>query len=185
VSDFTPAVHAAIVNKMAIELGVPPAAITLTLSSASVLLSFSIALESAQVAEAATATLTTQLADTTSASTFFSTPSLVVNVLEVRDAPMSTLPAPSPPPLEPPNTPEDEGGSPSVVVLAAAAGGFFAATLFVCAGMLYLRQRRRPNTHSRVCVPRHQANGPQTKGARQMPGNLSNSKQGAMMTMSL
>ena len=105
VSDFTPAVQAAIVAKVAAHLGVPAAAVALTITPASVRLSFTIAASSASAAVSTTSELASQLATTTSASAFLSTSALGVTVTAIESEPTSDLVSPSPPPSPAPSPP--------------------------------------------------------------------------------
>lgn len=112
VSDFTPAHRLALETTLASELGVAPAAVTLTLSAASVRLVFTVALESAARASEASAALSARLETTESATAFLSTserPFVVVAVEAPRTAAAEPPTPPWLPPPPPPSAPNASG----------------------------------------------------------------------------
>jgi hypothetical protein len=144
VSEFEePSVRDALTYKVATALGVPQAAVTLTVSAASVRLRFAIALPSTSAALAASQALSSELATAHSATTFLSTPARAVTVVSIDQMPSADLPPPPPamaaspaptnagPPAatSPPPTPLDEfaneggGGGAGIAIAGGGAGG--------------------------------------------------------------
>merc|ERR1719473_1952690 len=104
ISDYTDSVRSALIAKVAMEANVPVSAVTLTVGAASVRLSFSIAVPTAQAASNASSALTVQLANPAAASAFLTTTSHTVTVEAIHSAPAITF-APSPPPPSSPLSP--------------------------------------------------------------------------------
>ena len=116
ISDFTPTVQNALKTKVATELGVTAAAVSITVVSASVRMTIAVALSSEGAASTAASTLTVRMGSTSAASTFLSTPELAITVESIAAAPMiasDPAPAPSPPPTAspPPTNSEEETSS--------------------------------------------------------------------------
>jgi hypothetical protein len=121
VSDFTPSVQIGMRQAVADEVGVPIAAVTLTVEAASVLLTFEVVLPADVDALAAQSALATQLGSPAAASAF-----LAVTVESIAETPTSNL-SPSPPPPAPgssplPSSSDDSSGS-TVGVIAGVVGG--------------------------------------------------------------
>ena len=87
VSDFTPAVETAMRQKVADQVGAPIENVAMTVESASVRITFMIDLPTATEATTAAALLSTQLASTSSASTFLTTTERAVTVESVATQP--------------------------------------------------------------------------------------------------
>jgi hypothetical protein len=118
VSDFTPDVQVALREKVAAEVGVPLAAVSLTVSTASVILVFTVALPASIDASTASSSLALQLASPIAASNFLSTGQHVINVTSIPvtstiiDYAQPSPPPPVPlqsPPLSPPHDGDEEG----------------------------------------------------------------------------
>jgi hypothetical protein len=126
VSDITPSIQLGMRQAVADEVGVPETAVTLTVSAASVLLTFEVALPASVSVSSAQSALSTKLATPAAASSF-----LAVTVESIAEAPQSTLP-PLPPP---PSAPIDASSSSPIIIIAAAGGG---GGLIVCGFIIYM-----------------------------------------------
>ena len=140
VADFTDTVQLQLRSKVATEIDVPVAAVTLTVDSASVLLTFAIAIY-ASTMSASTSTiesrLTTQLATPATASSFLSVPSLAIIVQSIATSP--TLALTGTPPSPPPAAPAVSSGL-DIVPIAAAIGG---GVLFLLIVVVFAWRLRR------------------------------------------
>ena len=105
VSDFTAGVRAHLVAKLAESVGVAPAAVTLTVSAASVLLSFAIAMPPDLDTASAVTDLSALMGDPIAASAFLSTPSLALTVQSIVTAPVIVANLAASPPSSPPSPP--------------------------------------------------------------------------------
>jgi len=140
VADFTPTVQLELRSKVATEVGVPVAAVALTVASASVLLTFDIAVPAGMNTAAATSSLATQLADPTTASTFLSVSSLAISVQSIPSAPTVAMTGVSPSP--PPSGPASAGMD--IIPIAAGGGGGLLVLLivFYCLWRKYQASKR-------------------------------------------
>jgi hypothetical protein len=147
--------------KVATEVGVQPAAVTLTLEIASVLLLFEIALPVSVTASAATSALEAKLASPAAASAFLTTSSLDVTVEEIRISPrVASSAAPTPPgAMPPPQAPPQEdalildGDGDGTMVIVIAAVGISGLILV----LLYVRWRMLKKQQAAAKLPPQQA----------------------------
>ena len=115
VSDFTPTVRLGLRTAVASQASVGLSAVTLDvtpvarlrelrreLQGSSVVLTFTIAVETAAAAATAVTALSPHLANATAASTFLTTTSYTATVLTIASLPAAAYPPPSPPPPSPP-----------------------------------------------------------------------------------
>ena len=149
VSDVTDAVLMAMRQKVAGEAGVALAAVSATVTAASVLVGFMVNFQTEAAADVALPALSTALSDPAAASTFLTTAVLAVTVETINTPPTKQLAAPPPPPVSPPSSEVFDA-----VVGAVIAGA--AAVLLLLAGGL-------------VCVWR--ARSKQARGASQLGAN--------------
>jgi len=140
VADFTPTVQLELRSKVASEVGVPVAAVALTVASASVLLTFDLAVPAGMNPAAAASSLATQLADPTTASTFLSVSSLAISVQSIPSAPTVAMTSVSPSP--PPSGPASAGMD--IIPIAAGGGGGLLVLLivFYCVWRKYQASKR-------------------------------------------
>ena len=101
VDDFTPNVRTALRSNVAQAAGVALEAVALDVISASVRLSFTIALASDSAADDAASTLSTSMASPAAASTLLTTPTLTVQVQTIEVPPTLTTPSGDPLPAAP------------------------------------------------------------------------------------
>ena len=87
VADYTAAKQLALREKVATEMGLPTAGVALSITAASVLLTFTLSLPASIDSAAVNAALQTKLATPAAASTFLSTPSNPITVTTVRTVP--------------------------------------------------------------------------------------------------
>jgi len=165
-SQFTdPTVKSAIIEKMATTLSVPPAAVQLSITAASVRLAFTISVESAAAADAAVATLSTSFATAASAGAFLSTAALTIAVISIESAPTSNNQVPNPPPVTSPSPPvaspslasggEGGGGGGGAIIGAGGGGGAVVLLLLI---FLYSRSKRKSKTQGRAKIGARGAN---------------------------
>jgi len=141
VADFTPTVQHELRSKVATQVGVPVAAVALTVASASVLLTFDIAVPTGMNTAAAASGLATQLADPTTASSFLSVSSLAISVLSIPSVPTLVMTGVSPSP--PPSAPAAAGMD--IIPLAAGGGGGVVVLLiiFYCVWRKYQASKKQ------------------------------------------
>jgi hypothetical protein len=162
VDDYTPAVQDAMRSKIATELSTSTDAITLTISSGSVRIAIAVSAADASAAAAVQSDLGTRLADTDSAASFLTTPSLDVSVVDIgtismtdedNESVISEMTPGASPPMSSGSDEVATAGPPLILIIAAGGGGAAALLAVLMVLLVCICCRRKAGGQSVAITP--------------------------------